>query len=188
MPIADALALLGLAAGALLFLVASVGLVRFPDVLTRMHAASKPQTLGLMLVMIGLALALRSVAGVCLAVLVLLAQTATAPVASTLLARAAFRRGFVRGGTYEIDELTPRLAHGADQDDDEDGFLDETVPGAGDEELAADAARLPRNTVGTAHAAADRSQIANWEDREPELAPDVDGMDIEGELGPDQPR
>ena len=36
--------------GAFLCLAAAVGLVRFPDVLSRMHAATKPQTLGLLLV------------------------------------------------------------------------------------------------------------------------------------------
>ena len=44
--------------GAMLCFAASVGLVRFPDVLTRMHAATKPQTLGLLFVVIGVALSL----------------------------------------------------------------------------------------------------------------------------------
>ncbi|MEK8226242.1 monovalent cation/H+ antiporter complex subunit F [Oerskovia sp. M15] len=37
-----------------------VGVVRFPDLLARMHAATKPQVLGLILVLIALALRLRS--------------------------------------------------------------------------------------------------------------------------------
>ncbi len=45
--------------GSALALVAAIGLVRFPDVLTRMHAATKPQTLGLLLVLAGLALRVR---------------------------------------------------------------------------------------------------------------------------------
>lgn len=36
-------------ASALLGLTAGVGLVRFPDTLTRMHAAAKPQVLGVLL-------------------------------------------------------------------------------------------------------------------------------------------
>ena len=38
--------------GSLLALVAGIGLVRFPDVLTRMHAATKPQSLGILLVLL----------------------------------------------------------------------------------------------------------------------------------------
>src|SRR5699024_6255947 len=58
---------------------------------------------------------------------VLLAQMGTVPVASVMVGRAAFRRGFVRGGDYAFDELSDRLADADDDDDDddEDGFLDD---------------------------------------------------------------
>ena len=46
--------------GALLALTAAIGLLRFPDTLARMHAATKPQTLGLLLVLAGTALLLVS--------------------------------------------------------------------------------------------------------------------------------
>ena len=46
--------------GAFLCFAAAVGLVRFPDVLSRMHAATKPQTLGLILFAVGVELSLRS--------------------------------------------------------------------------------------------------------------------------------
>ena len=45
--------------GAALALTAAIGLVRLPDVLNRMHAASKPQTLGFLLLCVGLSLILR---------------------------------------------------------------------------------------------------------------------------------
>ena len=41
--------------GALLCLAGAIGLMRFPDTLSRLHAATKPQTLGLILVLTGLA-------------------------------------------------------------------------------------------------------------------------------------
>jgi len=44
------------AAGAFFFLAGSVGLVRFPDVYTRLHALTKADNLGLGLVCLGLAL------------------------------------------------------------------------------------------------------------------------------------
>ena len=39
--------------GSLLAFTASIGILRFPDTMTRMHAATKPQTLGLLLVLAG---------------------------------------------------------------------------------------------------------------------------------------
>jgi multicomponent Na+:H+ antiporter subunit G len=39
--------------GGLLLMVSAIGLVRMPDTLTRMHAATKASTLGSLLVMIG---------------------------------------------------------------------------------------------------------------------------------------
>ena len=39
--------------GSTLALTAAIGVVRFPDTLSRMHAATKPQVLGLLLVLVG---------------------------------------------------------------------------------------------------------------------------------------
>ncbi len=49
-----------LVAGALLSLAAGIGVLRFPDALDRMHAATKPQVLGVLLLLLGLALRLRT--------------------------------------------------------------------------------------------------------------------------------
>ena len=57
--VADVLAAACLLVGAFFALVASLGVVRLPDLLSRMHAATKPQVIGLMLVVTGLALRLR---------------------------------------------------------------------------------------------------------------------------------
>ena len=40
--------------GSALALTAAIGVVRFPDTLSRMHSATKPQVLGLLLVLAGL--------------------------------------------------------------------------------------------------------------------------------------
>ncbi len=53
MSVLDVVALGCLLAGAFLCLTAGLGLVRFPDVLSRMHAGTKPQVLGVLLVMVG---------------------------------------------------------------------------------------------------------------------------------------
>jgi len=112
-------------AGLLLGVLSAIGLNRFDGVLMRIHAASKPQVLGLILVFAGAALAARSWSVAAFLLVVLLAQMLTVPVASAMVGRAAFRRGFVRGGDYAIDELSERLATPSDDDDDEDGFVDE---------------------------------------------------------------
>ena len=44
--VADVAAAICFVIGALLTLIAAIGILRFPDVLTRMHSAAKPQVLG----------------------------------------------------------------------------------------------------------------------------------------------
>lgn len=177
----EVLAVVLMSLGVLLTVVAAVGLHRFDGVLARMHATSKPQTLGLMLVFGGVALLVGSWALAGMLVLVLVAQMLTVPVASTMVGRAAFRRGFVRGGEYAIDELTTRLADAGDEDDDEDGFLDE-----GDdphEGLGAQAEdhRFPENVV-AAEDAAGAVIDRNWdepEDEDDDLGPDPESYDLD---------
>lgn len=58
----DVLAALLLLAGAAFFLAGTVGLLRFPDVYSRLHALAKADNLGLGLVLLGLALQADSLA------------------------------------------------------------------------------------------------------------------------------
>lgn len=51
--LADVIAIAAIISGALLCLAAAIGLARFRDTVSRMHASSKPQTLGLMLTLSG---------------------------------------------------------------------------------------------------------------------------------------
>lgn len=80
--------------GALFSLVAAIGLIRLPDLYTRMHAASKAGTMGSGLVLIAIAVnatdtgtMTRALAGVVFFLL-------TAPVSSHLLAKAAYAVGY----------------------------------------------------------------------------------------------
>ena len=50
----DLFSILAIAAGAFFFLAGTVGLLRFPDALTRLHALTKADNLGLGLVVLGL--------------------------------------------------------------------------------------------------------------------------------------
>jgi multicomponent Na+:H+ antiporter subunit G len=50
----DVLSIAAISAGAFFFLAGTVGLLRFPDTLTRLHALTKADNLGLGLVVLGL--------------------------------------------------------------------------------------------------------------------------------------
>jgi multicomponent Na+:H+ antiporter subunit G len=50
----DIVTIVGVSAGALFFLAGTIGLLRFPDTLTRLHALTKADNLGLGLVVLGL--------------------------------------------------------------------------------------------------------------------------------------
>jgi multicomponent Na+:H+ antiporter subunit G len=81
--------IVGVMAGAFFFFAGTVGLLRFPDSLTRLHALSKADNLGLGLVVLGLLPLVGSVAAgiklICIWLLVLLSgSTAAQWIARTL--------------------------------------------------------------------------------------------------------
>jgi multicomponent Na+:H+ antiporter subunit G len=110
--LADILAGTCLISGALLSLAAGVGLLRFPDLLSRMHAATKPQVLGLLLILAGTALRLPNVVDITTLVLVGVFQLVTAPVAAHMIGRAVYRAGQVRRDLLVVDELADDRAGG----------------------------------------------------------------------------
>lgn len=73
--------------GATLSLIAGIGVVRLPSALTRLHAAAKPASLGLVLVALGAGLAAGSISLIATAALVAVFQFLTAPIAGHLLGR-----------------------------------------------------------------------------------------------------
>lgn len=93
-----------------LTLAAGVGAVRFSGLLARIHAATKPQVLGFLLALIGLALRLRELRWVAFLALVGLFQLLTVPVAYHLVARAGYRTGKVDPEELVIDELVADMA------------------------------------------------------------------------------
>lgn len=86
---------------------AGVGLHRFPDVFSRMHAASKPATFGLVLILVGAILRVDTVGDATKLALAILLQFATVAVGSHMVARAAYRSGTVELADTVIDELGP---------------------------------------------------------------------------------
>lgn len=134
----DVAAVVMLAAGSLLSLAAGIGLLRFPDTLSRMHAATKPQIFGLMLILAAIALDQHTWGTIASLLVVLLFQMLTAPISAHMIGRAGYRNGDVDRDLLVVDELDEAVERaGAELED---------VP---DDEL--DAERLP---VGSADALA----------------------------------
>ena len=101
----DVLAGALLISGALLATIAAIGIVRFPDVLSRMHAATKPQTVGLLLILAGLGLRLQDVSDITVLVLIAVFQLLTAPVSAHMVGRAAFRTGSAHRDSLTVCEF-----------------------------------------------------------------------------------
>ncbi len=85
--------------GVMAFLISAIGLVRMPDIYTRMHAGTKATTMGVILVILGAICIEPSWAWklILLAVFILL----TNPLSSSVIARASHSDG----ATLESDEL-----------------------------------------------------------------------------------
>ncbi len=91
--------------GAAMCLAAGIGLIRFPDVLSRLHAATKPQIFGLMAVTTDVAINNFSVGTVTLVVAIVVFQALTAPMAAHLVGRAAYETEHLRPDLLLVDEL-----------------------------------------------------------------------------------
>ena len=104
---ADVISAAFMLAGALLCLLAGIGLHRFDDVFARMHVATKPPTLGLLLVAIGVSVELASAGAIAKMVLVSLLALLTAPTAAHMIGRAAYRSGNELSDNTILDELAP---------------------------------------------------------------------------------
>jgi len=94
--------------GSLFVLLAAIGLLRMPDLFTRMHPSSKAATLGTVSILIGTALYFQNGAIAVRAVLICLFLFLTAPVASHIIARAGFLSGVPLAEETAIDELSGR--------------------------------------------------------------------------------
>ncbi len=105
MSVVDIVASVALIGGAALSFIAGMAVLRFPDAATRVHAATKPQVLGIVLLTIGLGLRLGGIAIIGEFVLIVLLQFFTAPVAAHL----AVRQALVRRDTQPRGEADPEL-------------------------------------------------------------------------------
>lgn len=97
-------------AGSLLMLLAGIGVVRFTDVFVRMHALSKASALGLVLVLIGAALALDHPNDITSLVLAALLHLVASPIGNNLLSRSTYRAEGIPTGIDTVDECAEMRA------------------------------------------------------------------------------
>ena len=134
----DAVSALFVLVGAVLSLAAGLGLLRFGDLLTRMHAQTKPQIFGLLCILIGIALQTTDVPTVLFLVPIMFFQMLTTPVAAATLARGGYRnRHFPHEGLH-VDALASAIEL-AERERDDDAEAAGEPSGAAADEASADA-------------------------------------------------
>ncbi|MDO5052668.1 MAG: monovalent cation/H(+) antiporter subunit G [Pseudoclavibacter sp.] len=100
--------------GAAMSLAAGLGLLRFRDLISRMHAQSKPQIAGLLFILIGIALQHPQWRIVLFLAPIMFFTMLTAPVAAGMLARSGYRNRHFRHEDLLVDELLP-VVEGIDE-------------------------------------------------------------------------
>lgn len=91
--------------GVLLVLIAGIGILRMPDLYTRMSASTKASTLGLGLILLGTAVTFGSFGIASRAVATIVFVMLTAPVSAHLMGRAAYTNGVKPWEGTRLDEL-----------------------------------------------------------------------------------
>lgn len=94
--------------GALLMLLAGIGIVRMPDVFLRMSATSKAATLGVILIMVATAVYFNDLGVTARAVGIVIFIILTVPISAHMIGRAAYITGTQLWSETKIDELKGR--------------------------------------------------------------------------------
>jgi multicomponent Na+:H+ antiporter subunit G len=118
---ADVVAAILLLIGSIFTLSASIGLLRLPDVYSRMHAASKAGTLGSCVILLALAVVEADISVATRVVAAIIFFIITAPISAHLLARAALTagyplwRGSVRNEIHKLNDGAVSKSAGASE-------------------------------------------------------------------------
>ncbi len=92
-------------AGGLFGFIAALGMLRLPDMITRMHASTKAGTLGAGLIMVAVANHFMQIGITLRAAAAILFLLLTAPVAAHVIGRTAYRSGIKLSERTWVDEL-----------------------------------------------------------------------------------
>ncbi len=105
-----------IASGCLLTLITSYGLLRMSGLFSRMHAATKPQVLGVILLCSGLSLVMADMRVSATMALVIIFQLIAAPISAQMLGRAAYRTKLMKRSTIIVDEYAEDLERAQQED------------------------------------------------------------------------
>jgi multicomponent Na+:H+ antiporter subunit G len=94
-----------LMAGSLFMLIAAIGVVRLSDVYMRMHAITKAASLGAILMLGAVSVIYVEWIVWIEALMVVLFIIFTAPIATHMIAKAAYKTGAPKGPGYVVDEM-----------------------------------------------------------------------------------
>ena len=97
-------------------LAAAIGLLRFPDLLDRMHAATKPQVLGLLLLLTGRGPAAAQLGGVPVLLVAWIFQLLTVPVSAHMVGRAGYRTKHLHRELLSVDDLDAVVEAAAEEE------------------------------------------------------------------------
>ena len=93
------------AVGVIFMLISAIGLLRLPDVFSRMHAAGKASTVGVSCLLLAAGVHFWNQDLFFRMVLLIALIFATAPISTSAMARAAYRTGSRKGLRLQIDEM-----------------------------------------------------------------------------------
>jgi multicomponent Na+:H+ antiporter subunit G len=93
------------AIGVVFMLISAVGLLRLPDVFSRMHAAGKASTVGVSCLLLAAGVHFWNQDLFFRMVLLIALIFATAPISTSAMARAAYKTGSRKGMHLQIDEM-----------------------------------------------------------------------------------
>lgn len=115
--------------GAVLSLSAGLGLLRFGDLIMRMHAQTKPQIFGLMCILVGIALQQQDLPTILFLLPIMFFQLLTTPVAAATLARGGYRNWHFPNDELYVDSLASAIEL-AERERAESDVTDEADSGA----------------------------------------------------------
>lgn len=111
MPFQELLSILLIIVGTALMLISAIGIIRFPDFYTRMSAITKAATLGLFLLLIGIAIFFNTFGLFVKSFIIITLILLTNPIGAHAIARAAYKSGtelWERNVVNELKEMTDR--------------------------------------------------------------------------------
>ncbi|HAJ37007.1 MAG TPA: Na+/H+ antiporter subunit G [Chloroflexi bacterium] len=131
-------------AGALFMLIGALGIVRFPDVLSRMHAAGMATTVGISAILLGAGFFFRDEFLFYRMLVLILLLFATSPISTTALTRAVYNNEPILRRQLKHDEMAVTVLDESMLDESKisETKVDESANGA----TSANPARMPTPT------------------------------------------